>query len=128
MEAGMDPNVIAWDRIEPVTVIPGFHGRFAHSTTMTFVLWNIDEGAILPEHSHPHEQVVHVYEGALQVTVDGRTNILRAGEVGIIPPHAVHSGRALADCRVMDVFYPQREDYMQAGAPSLLKSALDGTD
>lgn len=25
--------------------------------------------------------------------------------------HVPHSGRALTDCRVIDVFYPVREDY-----------------
>jgi quercetin dioxygenase-like cupin family protein len=91
---------------------------------MTFVLWNIDKGAILPEHSHVHEQVVHVYEGELEVTVAGRTTVLRGGSVGIIPSNAVHSGRALTDCHVMDAFYPLREDYMRGGAPSLLRAAM----
>jgi quercetin dioxygenase-like cupin family protein len=31
--------------------------------------------------------------------------------VVIIPPHAVHSGKAMAKSRVIDVFYPIREDY-----------------
>ena len=37
-------------------LIPGFHGRLIHSDSMTFVYWRIDEGAPLPEHSHPHVQ------------------------------------------------------------------------
>lgn len=120
----MSAEVIEWEKIEPVTVIPGFHGRFAHSGTMTFVLWDIDAGAILPEHSHIHEQVAHVYEGALEVTVDGVTKVFRAGSMGVIPPNAVHSAKALTDCRVMDAFYPLREDYMAGGAPSVLQAAM----
>ena len=120
----MTENVIEWDKIERKTVIPGFHGKFAHSTNMTFVLWDIDKGAILPEHSHVHEQVVHVYEGELEVTVDGKTTVLHGGSIGVIPSNAVHSGRALTDCRVMDAFYPLREDYMSGGAPSVLASAM----
>ena len=119
----MPADVIEWAAIERVTVIPGFHGRFAHSGTMTFVLWDIDAGAILPEHAHVHEQVAHVYEGALEVTVDGVTKVLRAGSVGVIPPNALHSAKALTDCRVMDAFYPLREDYM-GGAPSVLQQAM----
>ena len=120
----MTENVIEWDKIERKTVIPGFHGKFAHSKTMTFVLWDIDKGAILPEHSHVHEQVVHVYQGELEVTVDGKTTVLHGGSIGVIPSNAVHSGRALTDCRVMDAFYPLREDYMSGGAPSVLASAM----
>ncbi|MBV9521277.1 MAG: cupin domain-containing protein [Alphaproteobacteria bacterium] len=91
---------------------------------MTFVLWDIDRGAILPEHSHVHEQVVHVYEGELEVTVAGETTVLHGGSIGVIPSNAIHSGRALTDCKVMDVFYPLREDYMQGGAPSVLAGAM----
>ena len=122
----MQDKVIEWDKVETKTVIPGFHGKFAHSNAMTFVLWDIDAGAILPEHSHVHEQVVHVYEGELEVTVAGKTTVLRGGSVGVIPPNAVHSGRALTDCRVMDAFYPRREDYMKGGAPSVLQAAMPG--
>jgi len=121
------PDIIEWDKIEQRTVIPGFHGKFAHSNTMTFVLWEIDRGAVLPEHSHMHEQVVHVYEGELEVTVAGEARVLRAGSVGVIPPDAVHSGRALTACRVMDAFYPLREDYMKGGAPSVLQDAMKRT-
>jgi quercetin dioxygenase-like cupin family protein len=120
-------NVIEWDKIEQKTVIPGFHGKFAHSANMTFVLWRIDKGATLPEHSHVHEQVVHVYEGELEVTVDGTKTLLRGGSIGIIPSSAVHSGRALTDCRVMDAFYPLREDYMKGAAASVLQSAMKGS-
>ena len=120
----MNNNVIEWDALEARTVIPGFHGKFAHSANMSFVMWDIEAGAILPEHSHPHEQVVHVLEGSLEVTIDGETRVLRGGMVGIIPPNAVHSGRALTDCRVMDAFYPLRDDYMDKSAPSLLQAAM----
>ena len=122
----MQSNVIEWEKLETKTVIPGFHGKFAHSANMTFVLWKIDKGAVLPEHSHVHEQVVHVFEGELQVTVAGETTVLSGGSIGIIPSNALHSGKALTDCRVMDAFYPMREDYMKGGAPSVLQAAMPG--
>jgi quercetin dioxygenase-like cupin family protein len=36
---------------------------------------------------------------------------LGPGSVVIIPPHAVHSGKSVTRSRVIDVFYPIREDY-----------------
>jgi quercetin dioxygenase-like cupin family protein len=115
-------NLFEWDKIEAKTVIPGFRAKFVHSANMTFALWDIDAGGILPEHSHPHEQVVHQLEGELEVTVDGVTTVLRPGSVAVIPSNAVHSGRALTACRAMDAFYPRREDYM-SGKPSVLQDA-----
>jgi quercetin dioxygenase-like cupin family protein len=79
---------------------------------MTFVFWEVEEGALLPEHSHMHEQVAHVIEGQFEITVDGETTVLEAGTVFVIPPHAVHSGRALTACRIVDSFAPVREDYI----------------
>ena len=120
----MTDLIIDWDTIEARTVIPGFSGKAAHSTTMTFVNWEIAAGAVLPEHSHPHEQVIHVHSGALETTVGGVTSVLRAGMVGVVPPNVPHSGRALTDCRVLDVFNPIREDY-RGGAPSVLQGAME---
>jgi quercetin dioxygenase-like cupin family protein len=52
-----------------------------------------------------------VSEGEFELTVDGETEVLRPGVVAVIPSDAEHSGRALTDCRVIDIFHPVREDY-----------------
>jgi quercetin dioxygenase-like cupin family protein len=92
-------------------VVPGFHGRFIHTDHLTIVLWDIDEGAIMPEHSHPHEQVMMLLEGTLELNIAGDTRELDTGAVITIQPHMSHSGRAVTRCRAMDVFYPARDDY-----------------
>lgn len=99
------------DELAEHELISGFHGRIVHSERMTFVYWRIEAGALLPEHSHPHEQVAHTFEGEFEITIDGETQILTAGSVAVIPGNAVHSGRALTECRIMDAFQPVREDY-----------------
>ena len=71
----------------------------------------IDEGAAFPEHEHPHEQIVSVIDGTLELTVDGTTHALERGAVFVIPPHVLHKGRALTPCRVLDAFAPGRDDY-----------------
>jgi len=97
--------------LESVELMPGFHGKLIHTDFMTFIYWDIDSGAILPEHAHPHEQVVHMIEGRFEITIAGETEVLAAGEITAIPSHAVHSGKALTACRIMDAFHPVREDY-----------------
>lgn len=94
-------------------MVPGYHAKFVHSENMTIAYWNIDKGNALPKHGHPHEQVVNVIEGSFEITVDGETSVLEAGSVVIIPPNVMHSGKALTSCRIIDVFYPVRKDYMQ---------------
>jgi quercetin dioxygenase-like cupin family protein len=97
--------------LEKKQIFPGFRGRFVHSESMTFAYWDIEAGAVLPEHSHSHQQVASIIEGEFELTVNGETKVLRPGSVAIIPSDAIHSGRAITSCRVIDVFYPIREDY-----------------
>ena len=79
---------------------------------MTFAYWRVEPGAAVPEHDHPHEQVVNMLEGELALTVAGEEMLLRAGDVVTIPGGVRHSARALTDdCRVLDVFSPVREAY-----------------
>ncbi len=93
-------------------LVPGFKVRFVHSDNMTFAYWTIKAGSSLPGHSHLHEQVVNMIEGEFELTIDGEAKILKAEEVAVIPPHATHSGKSVTDCRIIDVFYPIREDYL----------------
>ena len=99
------------DELEEKQMVPGFKGHFVHSENMTFAYWDIEAGAVLPEHSHPHEQVASMIAGEFELTVNGETKVLRPGSVAIVPSDAVHSGRAITICRIIDVFYPVREDY-----------------
>ena len=97
--------------VEEREIQPGLKARFIHSDNMTFAYWYIKAGAALHDHSHPHEQVVNVLEGKLKLTVDGEAQILEPGSIVIVPPNAVHAGEAVTDTRLIDVFYPVREDY-----------------
>jgi quercetin dioxygenase-like cupin family protein len=94
-------------------IFPGFNVRFVHSEFMTFAHWWIKAGALLPEHSHRHEQVVNMLDGLFELTLDGETQQLGPGSVAVIPPNAIHSGKAMTDCRIIDAFFPIREDYQR---------------
>ena len=102
---------IVLKKIPSKEIMPGFSGRLVHSANMTFAHWDIKAGAPLPSHSHAHEQVVNVIEGEFELTVNGESHLLQANDVFIIPSDAIHSGKAITDCKIIDVFYPVREDY-----------------
>lgn len=92
-------------------VIPGYRGRAVHTGTMTFMYWAVDADAVIPEHSHLHEQVAHVLSGKFELTINGETELLEPGKVAVIPPNSKHGGRAITQCELLDVFLPEREDY-----------------
>ena len=101
---------IVLDRHSVKTLFPGFEARLIHTERMTLAYVDIEAGAELPEHHHPHEQVVNVLSGEFELVVDDKSHVLTGGEVFVIPPNVRHSGTARARCEVLDVFCPIRED------------------
>jgi quercetin dioxygenase-like cupin family protein len=99
------------DSIEVKEPFPGIKGRFVHTDNMTMAYWDIDEGALLPEHAHVAEQVVSMVEGKLELTVEGETRVLESGTILVIPSNVPHSARAITKVKVIDTFYPIREEY-----------------
>jgi quercetin dioxygenase-like cupin family protein len=92
-------------------IVPGYKARFVHGDNLTLAYWEVDPGAELPEHNHPHEQVANVLEGRFELIVDGKSQILEPGQVVVIPSDVPHSGKAITPCRLLDVFHPTRDDY-----------------
>src|SRR6202035_5714694 len=81
--------------------LPGWHGRYFHSPSMTFAHYDFVRGSSIHEHSHPEEEVYEVIEGELEVTIDGVTQIAGAGVVAIVPSTVRHSVKALTDGRAI---------------------------
>jgi len=71
-------------------------------------LVNLDQ---LPELNLAEGIVVRVVAGELELTVDGVSHLLVPGKVMVLPSNVPHSGRAVRDCYVVDVFHPVREDW-----------------
>jgi quercetin dioxygenase-like cupin family protein len=85
-----------------------------HSEHVTMAYWTVTAGATLPQHAHPHEQITSVLEGEFEMTIGGETKKLTAGHAAVIPGNVTHSAKALTACRIIDAFYPVREDYRNA--------------
>lgn len=98
-------------KISQKELAKGIKGRYVHTYNSTIGFIDIEKGAILPAHSHIHEQTTQIISGKLEMTIDGITQILEPGTITIIPSNIVHSANALTDCILTDTFYPVREDY-----------------
>lgn len=104
-------GLLKLDQLPELEIAPGVKARIVTADTMTVMHVNIVAGSDVPEHSHYHEQVVNVIEGELELVVDGKSHNLVPGKVMVLPPNVVHSGKAITECRVVDVFHPVREDF-----------------
>lgn len=70
-------------------------------------------GAIVPAHTHPHEQITLVIRGRLRLQMDGEEQELGPGEIVHIPSGATHAVVFLEDTLAFDVFQPPREDFLE---------------
>jgi len=97
--------------IETKEVAPGFFSKLIHTDTNTINFIEVKAGSSIPRHQHMNEQCSFTIEGKFELTVNDVPQVLDAGLFAIIPPNAWHSGRALTDCKLIDIFNPPREDY-----------------
>jgi quercetin dioxygenase-like cupin family protein len=92
---------------------PGVRRRImGHVPEMMLVEVAFQAGAIGPIHSHPHTQASYVAEGRFEVTIDGTTQNLSAGESFVVAPGLPHGVLALEAGRLIDSFAPRRDDFL----------------
>ena len=104
---------IGWGSLELEDLNPLLQRHFVVGQKVMLARVLLKKGCIVPEHSHPNEQVTHVLEGALKFWIDGKVLVVHAGEVLTIPPYMPHKAEALEDTVDMDVFCPPRADWIQ---------------
>jgi quercetin dioxygenase-like cupin family protein len=92
-------------------IAPGFFSRLIHTSTNTINFIEVKAGCSVPRHRHINEQCSFAIEGKFELTVNDAPQVLEPGLFAIIPPNIWHSGIAVTDCRLIDIFSPAREDY-----------------
>jgi quercetin dioxygenase-like cupin family protein len=101
-------------RFAPVTVAPGCRLRTPYGKNLMLSYLEMDEGAEIPLHHHPHEQGGMLLQGNLELTIGDETRLVAAGSMFLIPPHVPHRAVAVGGpALVLDAFSPIREDYAE---------------
>lgn len=73
----------------------------ARTSGGSLTLFAFDEGQELSEHTAPFDAVVHVVEGALELTIAGSPVQVSSGELAVMPAHVPHALRALAATKML---------------------------
>ena len=84
----------------------------ARGGKMMLVEVTFKKGAIGYLHSHPQEQISYIQKGSFEVEINGEKRILKAGDSFYASPDAKHGVVALEDSVIIDVFTPQRDDFL----------------
>ena len=64
-------------------------------------LFAFDEGEGLSEHSAPYDALVQLLEGEVEISISGKTHLLKAGEMIIMPAGEPHSLKAIKKSKMM---------------------------
>jgi len=103
---------VPWNSVEVEALNPLLGRHFVVGQNIMLARVLLRKGCIVPEHSHPNEQLTFIAEGALKFWIDGKEIVVNAGEVLTIPPNMPHKAEALEDTIDYDVFNPPRADWM----------------
>ena len=114
-----------WDDLPREALKPDLGRRLITGERLMIAHVYLDEGCIVPQHSHDNEQLTYVLEGCLRFWLgDDRSEVVdvRAGEVLHLPSNLPHEARALETTLDVDVFCPPRQDWLD-GSDAYLRRA-----
>lgn len=94
----------------------GVTGRAVGGERVTVAIVELDPSSVVPEHSHPHEQIGVCVEGSMRFRAGEEEREVSRGDTWAIPggvPHEVHVGPEGAV--VIETWAPQRDDWAELG-------------
>jgi quercetin dioxygenase-like cupin family protein len=106
-------------RLEPVK---GAHmALIGDGERMTLIRMEFQPGSIVPDHSHPNEQIGTCIEGTGTLTSGGESINVEPSVTWAIPADEPHSFEARGSRMVIiyEAFSPPREDYRAMARPAL---------
>ena len=110
----MEPQFVRLDATRAFDLAAGVSGRPLFGDGAMLNLIEFEPGAVVPLHSHPHEQLGIVLRGVQVLVVDGVEHPLGPMEAYVLPGGVEHSAHCGPDgAAVLDVFQPVREDYLE---------------
>jgi quercetin dioxygenase-like cupin family protein len=112
-----------WEDVPREELTPRLGRRVITAERMMLAQIYLEEGAVVPKHSHDNEQLTYVLEGRLRFWLgDEGTEVVDvgAGEVLVIPSWVPHRVVALERTLDVDVFSPPRQDWLD-GSDSYLR-------
>ncbi|MFY9616279.1 MAG: cupin domain-containing protein [Candidatus Dormiibacterota bacterium] len=90
----------------------GIEARSVNGERMTVALVDLGPNAAALPHQHENEQMGFVIQGEMEMTIDGETRNLRAGDTYTIPSNVHHAAVAGPNGAVVcDIFAPTRADW-----------------
>ena len=106
--------IVSFDSVLPVYPEEGVTRRvIAHGGGIMAVHVAFKKGAVGSIHRHAHEQISYIVSGSFEYYENGEKHLLKEGDSYYVPANADHGVVALEDSVILDVFTPQRQDFLK---------------
>jgi quercetin dioxygenase-like cupin family protein len=108
-------RILRLDALDPFALAAGVNARALFGDSAMLNLVELEPGAVVPQHSHPHEQMGIVISGEIVMVFDDGEHPCHAMDAMHIPSEVAHGAYAGPEgAVVLDVFVPIREDFRAA--------------
>lgn len=105
--------IFIYSDVEPTAPAPGITRRvLARGGHMMAVEVSFEQGAVCEQHTHTQEQTCYIVSGSFVFEIDGEKTTVRQGDSCYFAPNAEHGVTALEPSVMLDIFTPQRTDFL----------------
>lgn len=85
----------------------------AHNDNLMVCRLHFKKGAVGNLHKHPHEQCTYIISGKFEFDIGGKKMILQAGDSTYKEPDVIHGAVCLEEGELLDIFTPERKDFIK---------------
>jgi len=121
-EVEVDVKHIKWDEIPAERLNDKFVRKLAWDGKIMIGLTLVEQGYVVPLHSHDNEQITFVTSGKWRFSIDGKVTDVGPNEMISIPANVPHTAEAVETLVAYDIFTPPREDWIE-GKDAYLRQA-----
>jgi quercetin dioxygenase-like cupin family protein len=113
--SGTGARQYRWDDLPKEALSPELSRRLITTERMMLAHVYLEQGCVVPTHSHENEQLTWILEGRLRLWLgedEAEVYDVAAGEVLHIPSNVPHRAEALETTLDVDIFCPPRQDWL----------------
>lgn len=83
-----------------------------HDDQLMMLKMDFETGAVGAIHEHLHTQATYILSGAFEFTIGTEKKVLKSGDGCFMPAHIAHGCICLEAGSLIDVFTPERKDFL----------------
>ena len=114
---------IKWDEIPAERLNDKFVRKLAWDGKIMVGLTLVEQGYVVPLHSHDNQQVTFVTSGKWRFNIGGKVTDVGPNEMISIPANVPHTAEAVETLVAYDIFTPPREDWIKGEDAYLRRQA-----